>query len=771
MGKYGIGQAVIRREDEKLLFGSGQFLDDLNFENQTYIWFLRSPYARALIRSIDIEEASSMEGVIKVLTGDQLEALGVGCLPVNATLKRSDGSSMSAPVNYPLAVGAVDYVGKAVVAVVAETREQAQNAAEAIFVDYEELPAVVTVEDALAEGAPQICKDAPRNIAAENEIGDYEEAFLALEGSNHVTSIEINNQRLVPVSMEARGSIASYDAGEGRITLYTSCQNPSGLQATLAEAVLKIPKDKVRVRVGDVGGGFGMKTQLYPEDAVCAVAAKLTGRTVRWRATRSEEFLAGNHGRDLLSKAKMGFDCDGRITSFLVTNFGNIGAHASGPGAVIAVAVGPKVQTSVYHIPLFHLKATAVLTNTNVVGAYRGAGRPEAIFLLERIIDQAAFEMKVDPAELRRINLLTPDQMPYSTPTGETFDSGNFPRMLDLMLKRSDWQGFPERKKRSEAKGLLRGRAISTFLEWTGASFEETIEVQVGGDGRIKILTSLQAMGQGIETCLVQILSEKLGIDGDNIDFIQGDSDIGSYGIGSMGSRSLYIGGSALVAASLEVIEQGKRLASDELEAAEQDIVYEDGIFKVIGTDLSVGLIELADKQVDNRIVVKTNEQVGGPSWPNSCHVCEIEIDPDTGCTEIVKYFSGDDVGTVINPLIVSGQVHGGIAQAVGQALLENTQYDKDTGQLVTGSLLDYCLPRADNLCDIDTFTDEATPCKINSLGAKGVGELGTVGGTPTVLNAVLNAIRPLGVRTLEMPATSEKVWNAIRDAKRNKVA
>ena len=573
------------------------------------------------------------------------------------------------------------------------------------------------------------------------------------------------------MSMETRGSIANYDPDSGRITLYTSCQNPAGLQTTLAEAVLKIPKDEVRVKVGDVGGGFGMKTQLYPEDAVCAFGAKLIGRPVRWRATRSEEFLSGNHGRDLENEAEMGFDSQGKITSFRINNFGNIGAHASGPGAIIAVAVGPKVQTGVYHIPEFHLKATAVLTNTNVVGAYRGAGRPEAIFLLERIMDQAAHELGLDPSHLRRINLLQPSQMPYTTPTGETFDSGNFPHMLDRMLEKSDWTGFEARRKESEKKGLLRGRAISTFLEWTGASFEETVEVQIGGDGRLKILTALQAMGQGIETCLVQVLSDKLGVDADLIDFVQGDSDIGAYGIGSMGSRSLYIGGSAVLSASKQVIEEGKKFASEEFEAAEQDIVYEDGVFSVAGTDLSIGLFELANQQENQRMVIKTHETVGGPSWPNSCHVCEVEIDPNTGCTEIVRYISGDDVGTVINPLIVAGQVHGGIAQAVGQALLEDTRYDSQTGQLLTGSLLDYCLPRADDLCEITTFTDESSPCEINPLGAKGVGELGTVGGTPTVLNAVLDALRTVGVKTIEMPATPEKIWLAIQAAKRKHVA
>jgi len=765
MTKFGIGQAITRREDQRLLTGTGQYVDDTSVPGETHLVLVRSPHAHARIVSIDTQAAKAMPGVVAVFTGAELKADGIGFFPIGPGLVNAAGKPMTAPPYYPLALDEVRFVGEAVAAVVAQTRMQAQDAAEQVMVEYAELPALVTIEAATAKNAPQIWPEAPGNIAAQTEFGDKKATDAAFAKAKHVTKISFYNQRLVPVSMEPRGSAAEFDKASGRVTLFTSCQNPAGLQKTLAEEILKVPMDKVRVRVGDVGGGFGMKTMLYPEDAVCAYAARKLGRRVCWRATRSEEFLAGTHGRDQNNEAELGFDADGRILGFRVNIVGNVGAYACTPGAVIVVAVGPKVITGVYHVPALHLRGTAVLTHTNLVSAYRGAGRPEAIYLVERLMDQAAAEMKMDPAELRRRNLIQPGQMPYTTPMGEKFDSGNFPHMLNRILEHADWKGYDRRKQESKARGKLRGRAISTFLEWTGVVHEETIDMHVEADGTVKIYTAMQAMGQGIETSYVQIVSETLGIDPERIVIVQGDSDV-AQGIGSMGSRSLYIGGSAMMTASQQGIEKGRELASDELEAAAGDIQYEDGRFKVAGTDLSVGLFDLAGKQPEKRIAIKTLQKVDGPSWPNSCHVCEVEVDPETGEVAIVKYTTVDDVGRVINPLIVAGQVHGGIAQAVGQALLENTRYDPESGQLLTGSLMDYAVPRADHLPSIETHTDETTPCKINPLGAKGVGELGTVGGTPTVINALLDALRPLGVKHIEMPATSERVWQAMKQAK-----
>ncbi len=766
MAKYGIGQAITRREDERLLLGTAQFVDDMTLPGETFVIFVRSPHAHARIVSIDKSAAEAQPGVLAVFTSADLQADGVGPLPIGPGLQRADGEAMDGPPNNPIAVDSARYVGEAVAAVVAETRAQAEDAAEHVAVEYEELSAVVTIEQASAKDAPQIWPGAPGNIAAQMEFGKQDETDAGFAKAKHVTKLSLHNQRLVPVTMEPRGSIGDYDEKSGRVTLYASCQNPAGYRDTLADAVLKIPKEKVRVRVGDVGGGFGMKTQLYPEDCVCAYAARKLKRPVHWRATRSEEFMVGNHGRDQSNEAELAFDADGKILGLRVDIVGSIGAHANGPGAIIVVAVGPKVITGVYDIPALHLRGTAYLTNTNVVGAYRGAGRPEMIFLIERLMDQAAAEMKIDPAELRRRNMIQPEQMPYESPMGEKFDSGNFPHMLDRILDQGDWSGFDKRKQESAARGKLRGRAISTFLEWTGVVHEETIDLHVEADGRIVIYTAMQAMGQGIETSYVQILSESLDIDPECIEIVQGDSDVAS-GVGSMGSRSLYIGGSAMQTASKETVEKGRELASESLEAAAADINYADGKFTVAGTDVGIDLFELAAKQPEKRIAIQTKQEVGGPSWPNSCHICEVEIDPDTGVTEIARYTTMDDVGRVVNPMIVAGQVHGGIAQAVGQALLEQASYDPETGQLLNGSLLDYCLPRADDLPNIDTNTDETTPCKINPLGAKGVGELGTVGGTPTVLNAVLDALRPLGVKTIEMPATREKIWRAISAARK----
>ncbi|MFL6581332.1 MAG: xanthine dehydrogenase family protein molybdopterin-binding subunit [Burkholderiales bacterium] len=765
MAKFGIGQAMLRREDQRLLFGTGEYVDDVALANEVFVAFVRSPHAHARILSIDAASTKTMPGVIAVLTGADLKTDNIGPLPDGQGLKRADGKDMCGPPHDVLVVDTARYVGEPVAAVFAQTRDQAEDAVEQVLVEYEELPAVVTIAAATAKGAPVLWPDAPGNIAAQTEFGKKDFCDAAFAKAKHITRLSLHNQRLIPVSMEPRGSIAQFDAGTGRITLRTSCQNPAGLQKTLAESCLKMPAQSVRVLVGDVGGGFGMKTQLYAEDVVCAWGARKLKRPVHWRASRSEEFLGGNHGRDQTNHAELAFDSEGKILGLRVEIIGNIGAHVSGPGAIIVVAIGPKVITGVYHVPALHLRGTAVLTNTNLVGAYRGAGRPEAIYLLERLMDQAAAEMKMDPAELRRRNFIQPSQMPYKTPMGEKFDSGNFPHMLDRILQQADWKGYGARREESRKRGKLRGRALSTFLEWTGVVHEETVNLHVEADGRVLVYTAMQAMGQGIETSYVQILSETLDIDPEKIVIVQGDSDIGQ-GIGSMGSRSLYIGGSAMLTASKQAIEKGRELAGDALEAAGQDIEYRDGQFKVAGTDLGIGLFELAGKQPDRRIAISTLQKVDGPSWPNSCHVCEVEIDPDTGVTQIVRYTTMDDVGRVINPLIVAGQVHGGIAQAVGQALLENAHYDPQTGQLITGSLQDYCLPRADDLPSFNTFTDETTPCKINPLGAKGVGELGTVGGTPTVMNAVIDALRPLGVSQIEMPATPEKVWRAINQAK-----
>jgi carbon-monoxide dehydrogenase large subunit len=754
-------RSLRRREDARFLTGRGDYLGDRTPDGELAAVMLRSPHAHARIRAIDTAAAASLPGVHGVYTAADLD--GLAPLPTSITVATAE--PLIVPPRWPLARDHVRHVGEPVAFVVAETEALAREACEHISIDYDILPAVTDLRGATDGQAPQLWPQAPGNVAAVSKFGEAVACDAAFAAAAHTTRISVLNQRLAPVTIEPRGARASFDAASGRLTLQASSQNPSGMQQSLAK-LLGMPPEQVRVTVGDVGGGFGMKTLLHAEDVVCAHAARKLGRPVRWRASRIEEFQAASHGRDQAAEAELALDADGRILGLRVRIAGNIGAYGHAPAAIINLMVGPKVATGVYHVPALDLRSKAVITNTNLVGAYRGAGRPEAIFLIERLMDRAATEMKIDPAELRRRNLIRPEAMPYRTPMGETFDSGNFPHILERALAAADWAGFEARRQQSAARGKLRGRAVSTFLEWTGVVHEETVRLQVEADGRVRAFTAMQAMGQGIETSYLQILADTLQIDADRIEIVQGDSDVAT-GIGSMGSRSLYIGGSAMLTASNQAIDEGRKLAGDALEAPPADITYDAGRFTVAGTDLGIDLAALAERQPEQRIAVSTVQKVGGPSWPNGCHVCEVEIEPDTGAVDIVRYTTVDDVGRVINPLIVAGQVHGGIAQAVGQALMEQVVYD-DEGQLLTGSFMDYALPRADDLPDIDTHTDESSPCRINPLGAKGVGELGTVGATPTVINAVLDALRPLGVTDIAMPATPERVWRAIRDAQRS---
>jgi carbon-monoxide dehydrogenase large subunit len=763
--KFGIGQAVTRIEDDRLLTGRGRYADDLDLPGALHLVLVRSPHPHAQLLSVNVEPLRATEGVVAVYTGADLAAAGVAPFPTSPGFKRADGTPMTSAAYPVLAVDRVRYVGQPVAAIVARTRAQAEAAAAQAWVDYGPLPAVVTIDDALAAGAAAVFDGAPDNIAAVARYGDAAACDAAFVRAARTARVRVMNQRLAPVTLEPRAGAAEFDADSGRITLHASSQNPAGFQKSLA-AVLTLGPAEVRVRVGDVGGGFGMKTLLQPEDVLAAFAARALGTPVRWRVTRLEDFQCGSHGRDQLGEAELALDAEHRVLGLRVRLTGNLGAYAHGAGAAIHLALTEKVITSVYHVPALDLQARTVFTHTNVVSAYRGAGRPEAIYLIERLMDEAAAQAGIDPAELRRRNLIAPSQLPYRTPIGETYDSGDFPAILARALQAADWAGFEARRRESSARGRLRGRAVSTFLEWTGVVHQEQVRLAVEADGRVRVFTAMQAMGQGIETSYLQILAETLQLDPAKIEVVQGDSD-SAQGIGSMGSRSLYIGGSAMFTASNEAIEQGRQLAAGALEAPAADLAYANGRFTVAGTDLGVDLFDLAARQPERRIVIDTLQKVGGPSWPNGCHVCEVEVDPDTGETRIVRYTTVDDVGRVINPLIVAGQIHGGIAQAVGQALFEAVHYDRDSGQLVTGSFMDYALPRADDLPEFTTLTDESQPCKINPLGAKGVGELGTVGATPTVINALLDALRPLGVKDIEMPATAERVWRAIRDATR----
>ena len=766
-GRFGSGQAVQRVEDAALLIGQGLFTDNVPMPGQTHIAFLRSPYAHARITSIDVATAAGMPGVLAVYTGEQLVQAGVNPMPKLAGFPRAGGQPPATARRHALAVDVVRFVGEAVAAVVAQTREQARDAAEAVMVDYAELPAVVDAVQATSPGAPVLCPEAPDNIAAELRHGDAAATAAAFEGAAHVVSLDLVNQRLAPSPMEPRSIVAAFDAASQRLTVRLASQMPTGVRASLVEAIPGLTVENVRVVVGDVGGGFGMKTGIHPEDIVVAYAAYTLQRPVRWQAERVEEFLSAAHGRDVTSRAELALDASGRVLALRVRSLANVGAYAMGVGVAIQLLIGPWVSTSIYDITTIDLHFLAVMTNTAPTGANRGAGRPEAIYITERLFDAAARAMKLDPAELRRRNLIRPEQMPYKNAMAQTYDSGRFEQILDQGLALADWAGFDARRTATEQRGKLRGRGLAAFLEWTGGNvFEERVTVNITADGFIEIGSATQGMGQGIATSYVQLAVDVFGVSMERIRVLQGDTDRAN-GFGSAGSRSLFTGGSAVRVASERSIEHSKQLAGEALEVAPADIGYRDGRFEVLGTDVGIGLFELAGRQPLKRIWLDSTSAVGGPTWPNGCHVCEVEIDPGTGHVDVVAYASVNDIGRVVSPTIVAGQIEGGVVQGLGQALTEQIVYDRDSGQILTASFQDYAMPRAD-LCSamFKTDFDTSIPCLTNLLGVKGVGELGTIGATPAVVNAVIDALDHAGLgraaERLQMPLTAARVWRAM---------
>ncbi len=767
--RFGSGQAVRRLEDDTLLAGRGRFADDVRPQDQLVIQFLRSPYPHARIRSIDASAARVMPGVVAAYTGADLAAGGVQPLPGVAGFPRPDGSPAATPPRLPLATDTVRFVGEAVAAVVAGSRDEARDALEAIVVDFEELPCVTDTAAAVAPGAPLLVPELGDNVSAELRHGDAAAADKAFAAAAHVAGIDIVNQRVVAAPLEPRTLLAQFDPASGRFTVRISSQMPTGIRDTLA-TVLGVPVESIRVVVGDVGGGFGMKTGLYPEDAVAVFAARHLERPVKWAADRSEEMLSSAHGRDVRSHAEMALDPNGRILALRVRSHANVGAYATGVGVAIQLLIGPWVSTSVYDIATVDLQFTAVLTNTAPTGAYRGAGRPEAIYLIERLMDEAARVTGIPRTEIRRRNMIRPEQMPYTNPMAQTYDSGKFESVMDQGLALAGWDDFDRRLAESKSRGRLRGIGIATFLEWTGGNvFEERVTVRVAADGYIEIVSATQAMGQGIATSYAQLAVDVFGVPIERIRILQGDTDLAN-GFGSAGSRSLFTGGSSVQIASQRTIEAARKLAAEELEVGEPDIEYREAAFQVVGTDRRIGLFELAARQPDTSIYVDSTSSVGGPTWPNGCHICEVEIDPQTGAVQVVAYASANDVGRVVNPMIVTGQLEGGAVQGLGQALCEQVVYDPESAQLVTGSLMDYALPRAaDIIGPIATVLDQSTPCLHNPLGVKGVGELGTIGATPAVVNAVIDALDRAGhgdaARRLQMPFTSDKIWRALQGA------
>ncbi len=765
MAVFGKAQYIKRVEDDRLLTGTGGFTDNLVRTNQAHVVLVRSPHAHAEITRIDTAEARKAPGVIAVFTWEDMAKEGVGDFSFPAMFPNADGSKPEMTPRRSLAHEVVRYVGEAVVAIVAETHGQAQDAVELVEVDYDPLPSVSTIEDALKPGAPQVWQGAPGNLVGFNRFGDAAKADEAFKAAAHIVSLDIMHQRLIVNAMEPRAVMAEWEGD--RLIVHIGSQNPSVTRDTLADVVLKMPKDKIRVLVRDIGGGFGMKVGIQPDESVAVWAAKVLKRPVKWRAERSEEFAATTAGRDQLHKASLALDKEGRILALRMEAFANIGAYPARAGVVIPLFVGPKVTTGTYDIPVVDLKLNAVITNSATIGAYRGAGRPECILNLERLMDTAARQIGMDPAELRRRNFVKPSQMPYTTAMGEKYDSGDFDLFLTKTLEASDWKGFEARKAEAEKRGKLYGRGLASYVEWTSANvMNEMAHYEVKEDGKVTIWMGTQGMGQGLQTSFTQLASELLGIDPSKIEIAMGDSDrVG--GVGSMGSRSAYIGGSAVLTGSEKLVDKGKELAADALEAATADIVYAAGRFTIAGTDRTIGLGELAARQPDKRIFIENVNTVDGIAWPNGAHVGEVEIDPDTGRVELKRYTTVDDVGKPLHRPIVFGQIHGGCAQGIGQALLEENVYDRETGQLITGSFMDYAMPRADTFPTFSNTLDDSVPAKTNPVGAKGVGESGTVGSTPTVMNAIMDALWPLGVRNIEMPASPHRVWLAIQNARK----
>jgi carbon-monoxide dehydrogenase large subunit len=754
--RFGASRSQKRLEDDRLLVGKGLFSDDRVLPRQAWMVLVRSPHAHARIVSMDTADARRAAGVQAIFTMADLRADAVKHIPFPPLFKRADGSPMAAPPRTPLAEGRVFYVGQPVLAVVAETRAQAQDAAEQVLIEYEDLPCVVDPRRALEPGAPLIWEAAAGNIAAEAAYGERAAVDAAFAQAAHVCEVQLHNQRLNAVALEPRCAIGVHEGG--RTTLYTQNQTPTAARELLGAVFGGKPTD-FRLVNGDIGGGFGMKTGLTPEDALVCYAARKLGRPVKWRADRAEEFLAAHMARDQHYRAALALDREGRILALRMEMIANIGAVPVGSSAMIPLAMVAKVATSAYRVPAVDYRIKGVLTNTMATGAYRGAGRPEGNYLIERLIEKAARETGIDRVELRRRNLLRPEELPYRTHVGETYDTGDFERMLDGALRAADWDGYAARRAHSERRGKLRGRAVSAYLEWTGALPTETVDIEIDASGTVTVFSGTQAMGQGLETTYTQLVTELFGIVPERVKIVQGDTDRAN-GVGSVGSRSAFVGGSAVVAAGRKTIARCKELAAEALEAAATDIEFRDGAVRIAGTDRAMPLAELAARQANKVIRVSATETPSTPSWPNGAQVAEVELDPETGEVTLERLTSCDDIGRIINHTIVEGQIHGGMAQGAGQALWEAVRYDEASGQLVTGSLMDYCVPRADQLPALSASFDESVPCKTNLLGVKGCGELGTIGAVPAVVHAVLDA---LDAPHLEMPLTPEKIWRAAR--------
>jgi len=767
-----IGEPVLRSEDPKLLRGEGRYTDDISLAGQAYCAMVRSRHAHGVIRALKTDAARAMPGVLAVYTGADLAAYG----PMKSSLpfKSRDGSEMRRTGRPALASDKVRYVGDPVACVIAATAQQAKEAAEAVEVDIEPLPPVTDPRDAVKAGAPILYEDAPGNLALDFHYGDSEKVNAAFASAAHVTKIDLVNSRVVVNAMEPRAAIGTHDATNGRWTLYTGNQGVMGMKAQLA-FILGASPDKVHVITGNVGGSFGMKAAVYPEYVCILHAARALGRPVKWTDERTTSFLSDNHGRDHLQTVELALDAEGRFLALRLTGYANLGGYMGTMAPQPPTLNIVRNVASVYRTPLIEVSTRCVFTNTTFVNPYRGAGRPEGNYFMERVIDVAAAEMGIDRVALRRRNQVAPRELPYAAASGQTYDSGDFPAVFKQALELADWKGFSKRKREAKKRGMLRGIGVGCYLEVTAPANKEMGGIRFDADGGVTILTGTLDYGQGHATPFAQVLSQKLGIPFERIRLVQGDSDALLAGGGTGGSRSMMNSGAAIVEAAAKVIEQGKVIASHVLEAGVGDIEFSHGRFTIAGTDRGIGIMELAEKlragvklPPDAPRSLDINHVSDGvpAAFPNGCHVAEVEIDPVTGFTEVVKYLSVNDFGTVINPMMVEGQIHGGVVQGIGQAMLERTVYDAD-GQFLSGSLMDYCLPRASDAPPEFVTMYHPVPAKTNPLGVKGCGEAGCAGALTSVMNAIVDALSEFGIRHIDMPATPERVWQAIRAAQK----
>jgi carbon-monoxide dehydrogenase large subunit len=779
MKQFGIGQPVRRVEDRRFITGRGNYLDDISVSRQAQAFMLRSPHAHARIRAIDSSAALSAPGVVAVFTGDDLARDGIGTIPCLSAVTNRDGSPSVLPPHPAIARDRVRHVGDTVAMVVAESASAARDAAELIAVDYEPLPAAVDTAHALDPGQPQVWDDAPGNLCFDWEVGDRAAVEGAMVRARHRISLELVNNRIVVNSMEPRGAIGEHNPGEDSYTLWSSTQGSHFLRNLLADSVFKTPENRIRVVTRDVGGGFGMKLFLYPEHILVLWAAKKVGRPVKWVPERADAFMTDTQGRDNVTRLVLALDEALRFLALDVELLANMGAYLSNFAPEIPTASGAVMHSGVYAIPAIHVGVKGVFTNTTPVDAYRGAGRPEAAYAIERLIDYAARHVGVPPEELRRRNFIKPDAMPYQTPLGLNYDSGEFVRNMDQALTAADLAGFPSRRAEARARGRYRGLGYAVYIEQSGFPPDEFAELRFDPSGTLTILMGTQSSGQGHQTAYTQLAAERLGVVPEKIRVLQGDTAVISFGRGTGGSRSIPVGGASLAQAADKLIAKGRRIAAHLFEAAEADVEFADGIFSVSGTDRRLGIEEVARAAFDparQAPGVEPGFDESGhfappqPTFPNGCHVCEVEIEPDTGHIEILRYLVVDDFGRVINPLLLAGQVQGGVAQGVGQAMLERTVFDLETGQLLTGSFTDYCLARADDLPAIE-FSYNVIPCRTNPLGVKGAGEAGAIGAPPALVNAVVDALAELGIEHLDMPLTPERLWRAIHDAEQRKAA